>query len=101
MSLDVGTKHIGIAITDASRRHVAPVGSVSRRTGLTDDRMSPESLTHLSKRIQQHVNEQRAIGKLVHKQISFFQSIILICFYGPTIYRQELFWDSRCTKTEI
>ena len=62
MSLDVGTKHIGIAITDASRRFVSPIGSVTRKKGLIDDRMSPEALTHLSKCIHQYVNEQRPIG---------------------------------------
>ena len=62
MCLDVGTKHIGIAITDVWRKCVSPVGSVSRGKGFTDDRMSPEALKHLSKSIQQHVDEQRAVG---------------------------------------
>ena len=62
MCLDVGTKHIGIAITDEWKRFVSPVGSVSRGKGLTNDRMSPEALTHLSKSIQQHVDVQRPVG---------------------------------------
>eukprot|EP01036_Dinobryon_divergens_P034588 gene34588-44717_t len=80
MSLDVGTKHIGIAITDASRRFVSPIGSVTRKKGLIDDRMSPEALTHLSKCIQQYVNEQRPIGIVLGFPLHIDGSLTPLCY---------------------
>ena len=91
MCLDVGTKNIGIAITDEWKRFVSPVGSVSRGKGITNDRMSPEALTHLSKCIQQHVDEQRAVGF----RIIAFKSWLL----SSINYHQELCWDSHYIST--
>lgn len=53
-SLDMGSKMIGLAISDPSRMTVTPKPNISRRA----DRMTPEAIAVLSKKLDRIVTEE-------------------------------------------
>lgn len=60
-ALDVGQKHIGLAISDVMRMSVAPVGDISRKP----PRMSQQSIDKVSKAIQRFVDKHNVGGIVI------------------------------------
>ena len=60
-SLDVGSKHVGVAVTDESRMFSSPLRSFER----LPPRMSPASIGRLALRLQNLSNEWKVAGFVV------------------------------------
>lgn len=67
LSLDVGTKHVGLALTDESRRFVieGAVKSLSRQSKEGGHRLSGPAISQLGAKLQRIINEERACGIVV------------------------------------
>lgn len=97
MALDVGTKHVGVAITDESQMFVSPYSTISR-TKPPIHRMSPSAIKSFEQKLQSVIDKEAVCGIVVGLPLKdgeptpFCQEIVdmmlqMNCFFPQSQYQ--------------
>lgn len=81
-ALDVGTKHVGLALTDESRRFVIRGDTLKRKSGRGEHRLASSSVEFLTRQLQAFIAKEKVRGLVVgiplhnEKPTPFCQEIV-------------------------
>lgn len=110
-ALDVGTKHVGVALCDEMRMSTVPLATLRRETHM---RMSEGSIGMLSKKLQTLIEHESIDGLVVGiplhegKPSALSEEIVQLmlrmpCYYPPLMVKKEMvftLWNENSSTME-